>query len=360
MEALQQYFLLIFFIFFQTLFIKKLGKKPVLLLISFELWFLSAFRSWEIGNDTRTYVGTFSLINTSYWQVFYQSYMESGYILFNRFVSFFSNNPQAILIASSLVIISSRFLTFSRYSVFAGFTVLLFVISQFGNTLNIIRQELAFSLILFFIPLIIKRKFLPYLLICFLATSIHITAIVALPMYWLYILPWRKKYVISMLLVGCVFFILLGPLLDTFFNIFARYEGYVGTRFLGEEIKIGSIMRCIIAGLILIFEGGTFLCYRKKCTEFTGSPLRVDFLLYMVLFGFMLEFMSIRGTLFNRISLYYTFFSILSLPIFIQLHPRQTRALLYLITVGCFLIQGAMILWFRPEWNYWLPYKFCF
>ncbi len=134
MQALQQYYLLILAIFLQCIFIKKIGRWPVLILIALELWFLSAFRDWNIGNDTITYVSAFIHMYSPFPDVFGVGHMEQGYRLFNQFVGFFSHNPQAILIATSAVIISSRFLTIARYCAFAGFTTVLFVITQFGTS----------------------------------------------------------------------------------------------------------------------------------------------------------------------------------------------------------------------------------
>ncbi|MBO5910720.1 MAG: EpsG family protein, partial [Elusimicrobiaceae bacterium] len=122
MAALPHYYLLILLIFAQCFLIKKIGKGPVLFLIALELWFLSAFRGWDIGNDTGNYVAAFIHMYSPFPDVFGQGHMEQGYRLFNQFVGFFSHNPQTILIVTSAVIISSRFLTIARYSAYAGFT----------------------------------------------------------------------------------------------------------------------------------------------------------------------------------------------------------------------------------------------
>lgn len=359
MEALQQYYLLIGLVLFQCLFINKLGKGVILFLIGLELWFLSGFRAWNVGNDTANYVGAFVHTYTSYAEIFSSSYMERGYQLFNQFVALFSNNPQMILIVTSAIIIGTRFLTISRYSAYVGFSVILFVILQFGNTLNIVRQEMALSVVLLFFPFVLKRKMFPFLVGCLFASSIHISALFTIPMYWLYQLPWKRRYIFLITISGIIALIALHPLLRTIVETLGRYESYMGNLLLGEETKVASIIKMLISGSILIFEVITFYIYKNKIQR-KENPLRIDFLLYMALISFTGYMISIRGTLLERLTYYYQFFNILSLPVFIHMYRIRTRLFLILIIIGGFILQTSIILWFRPDWNRWLPYSFCF
>ena len=357
--ALQQYYILIFIIFIQVLFIKKVGKGPILLLIALELWFLSAFRAWTVGNDTGNYVGAFVNLYAPFADVFGSSYMEQGYQLFNKFIALFSNNPQAILVATSAVIIGARFLTISRYAVFAGFTALLFVILQFGTTLSMIRQEMAFAIVLLFLPFIVERKLIPFLIGCFLASTFHSSVIAVLPMYWLYQLPWKKKYILIILLGGGFALFALAPILNIVFDTIGRYQRYTGSRLLGEETKVASLVKALVAGSVLSFDAITYHNYKNKLDSLS-SPLKIHFLLFMALVGFVFQIVSIRGTVLERIAFYYNFFNIISLPIFIRTYNQKKQVLLILLIIGGFILENSIIFIFRPDWNHWLPYSFCF
>jgi hypothetical protein len=360
MLAVLEYYLLIFVVFLQCLFIKKIGKWPLLILIALELWFLSAFRRWDIGNDTSIYVSAFVYMYTPFSEVFGQGRMEQGYRILNQFIGLFSHNPQTILIVTSAIIISSRFFTIARYSAYAGFTVILFVIMQFGTTLNLIRQEMAFSIVLFALPFIIKRQLIPYLIFCLLAMQVHLTAITAIMIYFFYNLPWKKKYVLSIVFGGILGLVLLSPLLNTFASITGRYGGYLGSNYaFGEEIKLGSIMAVCVSFVILMFEGITYKIYKQKMdSQLTYLP--ANFLLFMTLMTFIAYLMSLRAVGLSRVAFYFNFFTIFSLPVFIRVYPRKICPFITLAIVGGFIAQASIIFIFRPSWNHWLPYYFCF
>ena len=364
MSALPHYYLLILFIFTQCLFIKKLGKCPILVLIALELWFLSAFRGWDVGNDTWNYIGAFVHMYSPFPDVFGTGHMEQGYRLFNQFVGFFSHNPQTILIVTSAIIISSRFLSIARYSAYAGFTTVLFVIMQFGNTLNLVRQEIAFSIVLFAFPFVVKRQFIPYLVACWLASQIHLTAIMAIPIYFFYTLPWQKKYIVSIVLGGILGLVLLAPLLNAFIDITGRYEGYLGSNYaLGEDVKLGSILSLFVALAVFTFEIVSYQIHKQKFSQPVAAfskSFPVTFLLFMGLITLCLNLIALRAAGLSRVAFYYNFFTIFSLPIFIQAYRYKTRIFVILAVVGGLIAHASVIFIFRPTWNHWLPYHFYF
>ena len=103
MADLWQYYLLITIIAIQGLFCLRNGNKFFLSITFVELFFISGFRNWNIGNDTLNYVNTFIATCSSF--DLSRSHMEKGYLLFNKFLSLFTDNPQIILIVTSFFII---------------------------------------------------------------------------------------------------------------------------------------------------------------------------------------------------------------------------------------------------------------
>lgn len=254
MAYLWQFYLLIGIILIQGLFLafgSKHGRVFFLWLCFVELTLIAGLRAWNIGSDTHNYValfiGAIHHVNISF------SYMEKGYVLYNKILALFTSDPQAILMANAFIITGSILQFIRKYSVSVLLPVLLFVIWQFAGTLCIMRQYMALAVILLSIPFVIKRQLLPFVLSCIIATSFHTSAILALGLYFLYPLPFKYKYMLG-IFIGTIFgFLFLAPLLDRILPIIGRYDGYVGGILLGEETKIASIMKTLLHTAIFIF-----------------------------------------------------------------------------------------------------------
>ncbi len=97
----------------------------------------------------------------------------------------------------------------------------------FPQTLNITRQSLAVAIILLGYQYIVERKLIRYLLIVFIASGFHISALLALP---LYLLINKKKEINSwiaiILILGIVFFIMNPSWIFTMLSSIPGFERY--------------------------------------------------------------------------------------------------------------------------------------
>ncbi len=358
MSAICEYYIFLFLIIFQCLLMKKMGKAFTLTLIGCELWFFSAFRGWDIGNDTVHYVNAF-IRQADPYGLLGLTHMEQGYLWLNRIVAYISTNPQTILIVTSTLIIPGLFWAIFRYSAFAGMSTVLFAISQCGTVLSSMRQETAFVMFLLAFPFIQHRKFLPFIIICLLASTIHTSILATIPIYWVYTMPWKPKYIISFIIIGLLCTVLLAPLLQGLLLWVPRYQGYVGTRLLGEEAKIGAVFKTIVAGGIFVFEVFTYYIHKHKLLS-QSFPLPISFLLFMALCTCLIQMFGIHATLLSRIAFYFNFFSLFSIPIFIRVYSGKVQPLVIAVVFGGLIAWETIIMIFRPGWNVWLPYHFCF
>ena len=357
MTDLWQYYLLIIVVAVQGLFCLKGNNKLFLFITFLELFFISGFRAWHIGNDTLHYVGVFI---SAFSYDLSSSYMEKGYIVFNKILSSFTNNPQSILISTSFLIIGTLLFFIYKYSKFIFLSVLLFVILHFAGTLNIIRQYMAIIIVLLSFNFVVKREFFKFLCCCLIATTFHTSSIVALVWYFIYPLNIKIRNIITILVVTILIFIFIAPFLDQVFKILGRYDSYMGTILMGEETKIASIIKTLIDLVIFIF---CFISYfyvylkKKKKDIFIILP---QFLLLSSLLALCIQFVSIRGVVLERVAMYFSFFNIISVPSFINCYSRNIKVLLIFIVFGLFVLYSSIIFIYRPGWNYVLPFQFCF
>ena len=358
MADLWQYYLLIITISIQGLFCLKQNNRIFLGITFLELLFVSGFRAWHIGNDTFTYVNVF-IASTSSIDMS-QSYMEKGYLLFNKCLSLFTDNPQAILIVTSFIILGAIFYFIYKYSKFVFLSTLFFVIIQFSITLTMIRQEMALIIVLLGFSFVIKRQFIKFLICCLLATTFHNSAIIAIVWYFIYPLNVKIKNIIAILIVTILIFIFSAPFIDNVFDILGKYQGYVGNRLMGEEIKVASIVNSLICFVVFLF---CFISYFFVCAKSEKNDafiIRPQFLVLSSLIALCIQFISVRGTILERIALYFSFLNIISIPAFVNCYSKNIKIVLEIFIITFFIIYASIVFVYRPEWNYILPFEFCF
>ncbi len=360
MENLWQFILLIAIIIVQGLLINPKTKSTRVIFITMcfiELAFISGFRSWNIGNDTQAYINVF-ILSGSYPELL-KSHMEVGYLIFNRFLHLFTSNPQVLLITTSIFIIGAWLKTFYKYSIALLFSVLLFVILEYSTTLTMIRQEIAIGIVLLSIPFIIRRQLFFFALMVILATSFHISAVFAIILYFLYNLSFNTKYVLIALTSTLVIFLFLVPILDIIINITGRYGSYKGNILLGEETRVASLVKTVVQFSITCF---CYFSYRyiRPQTDKSCYQIKTSFLLWCSLFALCMQFISIRGTVMERLVLYYSFINFISIPFFVSYYPKRTQIFISVSMICCFILYKSIVFVYRPEWNYVLPFEFCF
>lgn len=357
-QYLWQYYLLITVVLIQGILCLTNRNKIFLFITFLELFFISGFRAWNIGSDADHYVRLF-VAAIDHFDLSL-SYMEKGYILFNKILALFTNNPQAILIVTSFCILGVILNFIYKYSKFIFLSTVLFVILQFSITLNIVRQYMAMIIVLLSFNFVIKREFLKFLCCCLLASTFHTSAIVALVWYFIYPLNIKIKNIIGILVTTIFIFVFIAPFLDQLFQFLGRYDTYIGGALLGDDIKIASIMKTLINAVVFaFFFVSYFFVYDNKKGNI-GFMLRPQFLLLASLLALCVQFISIRGTILERIAIYFSFFNIISIPAFINCYNKKIRIIITGIILFCFIYYTSVIFINRPDWNHVLPFEFCF
>lgn len=152
---------------------------------------LSGLRSEAIGKDVGNYVSLFkSFRHIDLEAVFtFRGYVrpDYGYYIITKFISVLSNNTNFFLfiIAFLTLFLFSYFIY--KESTLPGLSVFLFISTGFYmGTFNIMRQYLAMSVLYMSIKYIRERKFLSFLIIVILASTIHPSSLFFLILYPLY------------------------------------------------------------------------------------------------------------------------------------------------------------------------------
>lgn len=148
-------------------------------LVFIVLFLISAFRTFDVGTDTITYVQGY--INP---RISIQN-RNIGYNYMIDFLRYFSTEPRFFLISVSLITQVFIFLAIIKFTKYPLFGIILYGLIFYCLSLNILRQFIVTSLFYYFgITLIQNRKLIPYTILIALLFTIHELSLILFPLYF--------------------------------------------------------------------------------------------------------------------------------------------------------------------------------
>lgn len=187
--------------------------KSISIIVVIILIIISATREVTVGRDLMNYIPRYEKLGKANWSELFemanQFSFEYGYAILNKIMYIINPSPYFFIFVTS-IIIGLGFYLLSRYTKFP--ILMLFIIYSFGiygSSMNVIRQFIAFTILVLSIPFIYKRRFGYFLGMIVLATSIHSASIIFIILYFLYDVRFSKK-TISVFLTMCIILTLFG------------------------------------------------------------------------------------------------------------------------------------------------------
>lgn len=232
---------LIYFIL--NLFSKK--KNTLKIFISLlPMLIVSAIR-YDVGWDyLKIYTNGFIMIGEGYMPYYFS---EIPFDMLIKLIYIISNqNPDWLFIICSTITFFFISKSIKEQSINVVFSIaLLFLIRYYFLTLNIVRQGIAMSIILYSYKFIKEKNFRKYLITILLASCFHMMSLIYIPIYFLYKINWKKK--------KNVILVVLLPImaLITYFIVvrYTKYGNYIGSQFQSNEFLIHEI---ILSGVVLL------------------------------------------------------------------------------------------------------------
>lgn len=169
---------------------------------------VSGFRAYTVGTDTS---GTYwQLYNASKEFSVYTKIRDVGYAAINRLVYILIDNYTGVLMLNSLIMCGCCFYSIFRISDNPTFsTYLFFATNMYFITMNMIRESLAISIFILFIPYLMKKdckSFIIFLVGMLVAVTMHPTALVYIAIYFLFnFVKINRKKVIIFTILNAVF-----------------------------------------------------------------------------------------------------------------------------------------------------------
>ena len=228
-------------------------------LMAFTSMFLIAIFAYDSSADYRSYETKFySIGRTGLLESFKWSHFEFGFIIFNYIVHCIFGSYEVLLMICALVTYALICYFAVQHTSHPFFFIYLYcTMSYFYNSINMIRQMLALAITLAGYKYIKERKLIKFLALVLLASSLHATALILIPLYFLVNIKITPKVVAVVLAAVFVAYMLFDVLLTIGVKIYPKYEIYLYK----PEYNTGySVTAFFVPGIFFII----ILFFRKR------------------------------------------------------------------------------------------------
>ena len=202
------------------------------------LSFFSSIRD-DCGCDYNSYI-----IHIERIQMGKLSYMEPGFQWIVLYLEQFDSNPRFVIILFAVFTVFFYLLAIWRQSTNKFMSVYIFMTwGYYFMTFNTIRNYFALAVVLCTLPLIARKKYLWFTVIVLLTATVHKSAIVCIPLYYLANkITLTKKYIIPIVVI-ILLLLSLKPVLRPYAFLF--YESYEDSAYDTDKISILNILKAL-------------------------------------------------------------------------------------------------------------------
>lgn len=324
------------------------NQTKILILLTFaSLIFFASMRSYV--SDTAAYMRLFQRIPTSLTEL--PSYIEAqskdrffwgAAMIFKCLIS---ENYHAWFFCITMICCVLIASTLARYSEMPFLSAFMFMLTcNFSWLFNGMRQFLAACILFYAVRYISERRFLKYLILCLLASAVHVTALIGIPIYFIAKgSAGNKKVVLSMLAMLVVIESLpyLLPTVDEFLGG-SSYENVISQ--FSEDDGV-NIIRCLISAVPVVMF---FMFRRNVVGEIPGYiNVAVNMCIFTVLMNLLGHFTS--GIYIGRMTIYFEMTALYLYPWIFQMafddKDRKIVMTLYVLFYFAFYYYQMVITW---------------
>ena len=297
------------------------ANRPLFLALLFiVLLLLSGLRNKSVGVDTAAYVGRFqqiSELNYSNAKLWVEPYSDKTFYIVSWLFSRVIPNAQVWIAFISLIyLIGVAFVCYWESPDYAFSMLYVYCMGLFFFSMTGIRQSFALGMIMMSYIFVVKRQFIPFLIIILLARLMHQSAIIFLVIYP--IANMRTGW--ARLLLVMIFFIIV-----------LAFRNTIGTWILErlpEEIvdqEIAGYMKSTTQYTASGFAIQLFMfafCMRYHKDVVSDVPHR-EVLYNLAFFGLVFQAAAMSIAEFFRASMYFNWTYMVLIPICMQYEPDQ-------------------------------------
>lgn len=327
-------------------------KKPVWLhkiLLTFmflSLWIFCGFRN-EVGPDWAAYkeIMTFGF---GFWDIVSlkavkESTVEPLFLLLCWFIKLFNGGINELNIIICLITLVPVFKTLRRLDCFPLLGVLIFMAHGYFFLFSQLRQGVAIGLFFYAVPYIEQRNFKKYVSIMLLAAGFHFSALILIPLYFVFRKRFEYFYIGPFILLSIVFqqihavSLILSVLVNLTGNpiLVKYYELYIVKKLFSGSATLTTLMVEWMGWLVVI------TIFKKRLLEW-NPHFNVFYNISWIGLCLYVAFADIA--VFARIAGYFRVSFMLLLPCILFLMKDTMHKVFFFIIVTVFIF----IRWYTP------------
>lgn len=296
---------------------QKSQDKLFLVLCAIPLIVLIGFRSAEVGTDTGGYCRSF-LDKANYslsLDTLEEFSTEPGWNLLNLLLVRLGEHYFIILTAVGIICTVAALRVINQLSKSKTLSLFVYITLAFYLfAFAASRQAVAIGIYMLSIPHLLDKNFKRYAITVCIAALFHQTALVALPLYFFFRLPFSNK-VLALIIVGGLVTGAIIPRIMTFaamveerYSVYTEYEG-------GGEM---------FTAFYLILSAFFILQRSKIKVEYIRN---YDVLLNMLIFGSLIYVVVIFSGLYGEVTRLAAYFQVSTIILWAYLHKHRVTSL---------------------------------
>lgn len=372
-NSMMIYTILFLLILFFTIILKTKEEKnkKFYIIVTFGLMTIIAMlRKYTIGIDLQyLYYPTFKKIVFVDWpNLMSAESLEAGYLIFNKLLATISHDPQILIATTSLITIPINGWFIYKYSNNVKISTALYVLLNiFFMSMNIVRQEIAVSIILIAFHYWLQNKKWHSWFLILLASSFHSSAIIMGPIFFLYGHKFKKSYIYitsgMMIILLFIYKYLLNiySVVSTALKLSNNkdYASYLNSDMFG----VGNINLNSISSVILVVAIFAIACYYLVFLNKTKDKSKLDlqyFYLFMTAIYMLVEVISLKMVIIARLSYYFIPFTILVFSESISMSSISFNKKIILLVLFTFVSTRFLYIYFNLADSLYgvMPYHF--
>ena len=308
------------------------------------LWFLTAFRSANIGNDTSTYIYYFKIFSSG--GIDRSRTFEIGYQYLNVLIGKVTSDPHVFLVIIASIMYAATMVYIYKYSKNILVSMCLFFCACFSIYTNVFRQGIAMIIALYGYHALKNNKRLIAAALFLLATLFHTSAIVCFLLF-LNAKVLKKRWLVLLITLLCAAASLTGVFNTLISAVVPRYSHYFMSRYASSGWL--AVSYSVIRNVIWYWLVSTSSDTTKKEDQLAVTDITL--LLIFGAFGYSVN-------LFTRAGEYFLIIAITELPNILYNRSIKHYRLWIFGICTVMLIMFIVTLIFRPGWNHLYPYEF--
>lgn len=322
------YFLfLIIIVVIALLFLWKSNSTIGAIVVILTMTVFAGARDYSVGTDTGLYTRNFIESGRSFVNTSVGIFDEPGFYYVQKILSLYSDEPYVLLMSVAFIFSVCVILAILRGSINPAVSLFVFItLGYYTFCFNAMRQAIAMSIYMLAIPFLVKRDFLKYALLVFIAFLFHRTVIITLPLYFVFIQRFTVRSFSAIAVLSLIISFFLPDLLVIGASLEEKYELYQ------EGSATGGYLLTLFYVLLTIF----FIYERAFIKE--EVKRRYDVFLHMSIIGTVVYLVVTFTESYVELTRFAAYFQIASVFLWPEIiHNSKNKILLpvlFVVAVG--------------------------